>query len=722
MDQLVIGGIVVLVALVSYLLSGPTKENETVTMIRRHHEHQAAQDRDRTRRAANLEEARRKLQAMEAERTWQRAEVERARLRAGLFERKRLRDEQAAAAERARAAEAERARQEREVQHPRLMTARVTATDNDRTRTQREAAEERARARADHQKATAEKRAAEENRRKEEDAKIALRKLEKESLELTRRLRQLEKEKEQKEAKERREKEQQEAGGGGGGGAVFGSPLRWPTRDEFQDALRRTQYDRNKFHFAIVGRAGSGKSSLINAFRNLFNRDPGAAKAGTTETTLEIGRYPDPGTEQPRQRMVWYDVPGAGTQRIPHQDYFVRQGLFVFDLVVLAIGDRFEEIDVRIIEDCARFQIPTFIVRSKADMHILNSMKEYGNVRGIEDNPALYAKCRDDFIQETQRTVSEGLQRQNLPDQEVYIVSRDVLQRTYNGTLERLRLPDQAQPIDAEAIHEWRLSKKLLAAAAGRRCEADIGEGGEEGEGEGFDGAQARAAGRSPGSPAQTSVANAFTAWVRDSTARARHHTGPPNPAASHHGNRRRRRLALPQTPTQTQTQTLAQNKTAPPAANERKPVEQRQAHAAKETPQTVLKVIYPREPTTSAELFAELVRNHPEIETILVCKPRMFTPKVGLLTFYPLAAIPREVTAFGGTLRMKDYEPRDRKGGEEKKGREEKKGGAAAAGQNRGSSLPTFGDGVPESGGSVDSSALEKNAKRGRRGEGRKG
>ncbi|RPB07901.1 hypothetical protein P167DRAFT_491692, partial [Morchella conica CCBAS932] len=240
-------------------------------------------------------------------------------------------------------------------------------------------------------------------------------------------------EKEQKEAKDQRDKKKQQEAGS----AVFG-PLLWPTRAEFQDAMQRTQYDRNNFHFAIVGRAGSGKSSLINAFRNLRNKDPGAAKAGTTETTLEIGRYPDPGTAPPRQWMVWYDVPGAGTQRIPHHDYFVRQGLFVFDLVVLAIGDRFEEIDVRIIEDCARFQIPTFIVRSKADMHILNSMKEYGGYVRVEDNPALYAKCRDDFILETQRTVSEGLARQKLPDQEVYIVSRDVLQRTYNGALQRL--------------------------------------------------------------------------------------------------------------------------------------------------------------------------------------------------------------------------------------------------------------------------------------------
>lgn len=98
--------------------------------------------------------------------------------------------------------------------------------------------------------------------------------------------------KEQKEEKEKRDKErqqqqqqQQEADGGSGG--VFG-PLRWPTREEYKDAMRRIQYDQNKFHFAIIGGAGSGKLSLINAFRNLLNTDPGAAKPGTTETTPRL--------------------------------------------------------------------------------------------------------------------------------------------------------------------------------------------------------------------------------------------------------------------------------------------------------------------------------------------------------------------------------------------------------------------------------------------------
>lgn len=246
---------------------------------------------------------------------------------------------------------------------------------------------------------------------------------------------------------------------------------RWPTREEFQHALRVTKYNHANYHFAIVGRAGSGKSSLINAFRNLRNKDPGAAQTGTKETTLEIGRYPDPGNQPPRQWMVWFDIPGAGTHRISHEDYFIKQGLYVFDLIVLAIGDRFEEIDARILENCARFKIPTFIVRSKADMHILNSMKEYGDYERIDDNPECYEHCQTTYIRDTQQTVDEEMTRQGLPSQPVYIVSRDVLQRTYNNSLQTSRIGAAFAKPEKNLIHESYLVKDMLTAAAQRRCD-----------------------------------------------------------------------------------------------------------------------------------------------------------------------------------------------------------------------------------------------------------
>ena len=112
-------------------------------------------------------------------------------------------------------------------------------------------------------------------------------------------------------------------------------PEVWPTEEEFRSAKTRIQYDPEKLHFAVCGNSGSGKSSLINAFRGLTNFDPGAAPTDIIETTMSVTRYPDPHDELPHSRFIWFDVPGAGTLNVPSWQYFNEQGLFVFDIVIL---------------------------------------------------------------------------------------------------------------------------------------------------------------------------------------------------------------------------------------------------------------------------------------------------------------------------------------------------------------------------------------------------
>ena len=112
-------------------------------------------------------------------------------------------------------------------------------------------------------------------------------------------------------------------------------PEVWPTEEQFRSAKARIQYDPEKLHFAICGSSGSGKSSLINAFRGLTNNEPGAAPTGIIETTMSLTRYPDPHDKLPHSRFIWFDVPGAGTLNVPSWQYFNEQGLFVFDIVIL---------------------------------------------------------------------------------------------------------------------------------------------------------------------------------------------------------------------------------------------------------------------------------------------------------------------------------------------------------------------------------------------------
>jgi tRNA U34 5-carboxymethylaminomethyl modifying GTPase MnmE/TrmE len=71
-------------------------------------------------------------------------------------------------------------------------------------------------------------------------------------------------------------------------------PVATPTFEEVRAAMRKVQYREDLFHFAVAGVGQGGKSSLINAFRGLRNKDIGSARTGVTETTMAITRYPDP--------------------------------------------------------------------------------------------------------------------------------------------------------------------------------------------------------------------------------------------------------------------------------------------------------------------------------------------------------------------------------------------------------------------------------------------
>ncbi|KAJ4467259.1 interferon-inducible GTPase-domain-containing protein [Lentinula aciculospora] len=252
-------------------------------------------------------------------------------------------------------------------------------------------------------------------------------------------------------------------------------PVHEPTRVEHEQTKRDRQYIEGRLHFAIAGVAGSGKSSLINAFRGVSKGTASAAATGVVETTRGIGRYEDPHPD--RSKFVWYDIPGAGTTNVSNFDYFVKQGLYIFDAIIVLFDSRFVDTDITILENCKRFNIPAFIVRSKSDEHIkaiADEMREMLDEDESEDEDDIRSKDREarrtridadakeEYISVTRRNVKENLQKAGLDEeQRIYLISRRTLLRIVRGK----------QVATTKLIDEYELIKDVMAAIKERRID-----------------------------------------------------------------------------------------------------------------------------------------------------------------------------------------------------------------------------------------------------------
>nr|XP_005995735.1 PREDICTED: interferon-inducible GTPase 5-like [Latimeria chalumnae] len=203
-----------------------------------------------------------------------------------------------------------------------------------------------------------------------------------------------------------------------------------------------------KLDIAITGESGSGKSTFVNAIRDLEDEDEGAAETGSIETTMTPTKYPYPNN---RNINLW-DLPGIGTLKFKADEYLQQVNFSQYDFFIIIASERFKENHAKLACEIQKMGKRFYFVRSKIDSEIA----------------ALKKRKKSTFsevvmLEEVRKNSIECLQKQGVERPQVYLVSCLELDKfDFNKLQETLQQELSAHKRDAFLLSLPNISKTIL--------------------------------------------------------------------------------------------------------------------------------------------------------------------------------------------------------------------------------------------------------------------
>jgi GTP-binding protein EngB required for normal cell division/uncharacterized protein (DUF697 family) len=135
------------------------------------------------------------------------------------------------------------------------------------------------------------------------------------------------------------------------------------TKQSFEEQLQNL--DKTEVRIALLGRSGTGKSSLMNAL--VGER---VAASGAVETTTSAQEYNVNG-------LIFVDLPGGGTTRFPFDEYLDSMRIARYDAFILVVAKRILESDMLMLEELqTRTGKKIHVVRTMIDQDIENAVHD----------------------------------------------------------------------------------------------------------------------------------------------------------------------------------------------------------------------------------------------------------------------------------------------------------------------------------------------------------
>ncbi|KAH9917594.1 uncharacterized protein B0H18DRAFT_1214507 [Fomitopsis serialis] len=213
-------------------------------------------------------------------------------------------------------------------------------------------------------------------------------------------------------------------------------PVEVPSMDEYIAACVRLGYEKDLVHFAIAGATWRDRLSLLNAF--LGRRDAYKGDPDPSETTA-IGTHRFTSRDN---LVVFHLIPTLETLSVPNWRFFKDKGFYLFDAFVVLLDQEgsFTKSDLAILEGCAHFDIPSYIVCAGAHTdRVLTTLGSSANgarsqrIRTGHNNPAFSQNARSRYMRSTEAAVEKALRYAELPAQSVYFVEESTLHDIISG-------------------------------------------------------------------------------------------------------------------------------------------------------------------------------------------------------------------------------------------------------------------------------------------------
>ncbi|XP_062943741.1 interferon-inducible GTPase 1-like [Cynocephalus volans] len=135
------------------------------------------------------------------------------------------------------------------------------------------------------------------------------------------------------------------------------------------DALKGI--DNVQLNIAVTGESGSGKSSFINALREVGPEEEDAAPTGVVETTMERTPY----KHQKFPNVTIWDLPGYGTCNFQPKDYLGKVKFGEYDFFIIVSATRFKQNDIELAQMIKIMKKNFYFLRTKVDFDLKNEQE-----------------------------------------------------------------------------------------------------------------------------------------------------------------------------------------------------------------------------------------------------------------------------------------------------------------------------------------------------------